>query len=166
MDIYQILKDLFALAKSLNNQEFIQKVIDVQQVALEQQQNISQQQATITRLQAEVAELEARLLEVGLVEVFHGLYWKQLQDGALDGPFSPTKWDLDRKLVRLPHTGSGDYGEGYVHKYYCSTESRAYDVPLSFYSEKRVKNANELPKGGSEEQLPESHRRSRTDRFR
>jgi hypothetical protein len=139
MSIYELAKDAWKLAQSSDNVELVQKILDVQQQALEQQ-------AEVMRLRAENATLRHQLEEVGLVEVAHGLYWKRLADGLMDGPFSQGRWDLERKLVRLTYTGTGTYDDVRGHRFFCDFNRRAYTVPLAFYERERIRNAGELPK--------------------
>ena len=84
-------------------------VLEIQGKLLEAHQLIAEVQDENRNLKDEIRELKARQSLEANVSFDHGAYWYKNQDGKVTGPYCPSCWDLERKLV-LPmvHDGSVD----------------------------------------------------------
>jgi len=138
MSMYLAFKDLVSLAQKSGNLDLLRHLLDVQSQALDQQDELYE-------LRQEVARLKQKLVEVGEVEVFHGVYWRRLSDDKLDGPYSPHCWDMDKVLVRMPYYGTDSYSRGVAHHFCCLKSKQSYYVPVEFYSNRKINNGDELP---------------------
>lgn len=159
MSLYLMFKDMVTLAQKAGNLDLVRHLLDVQAQALDQQEEVY-------RLRQEVEQLKKQLLEAGTVEFFHGLYWRRLSDGQLEGPFSQDRWDLERKLARVTYNETKlDEGVA-VHRFICHYAKLAYVIPLTFYQKERIKNADELPKEPPPPDPPRPTQRGFMDEYR
>jgi len=107
------------IAKNINSAELNQKVIDLQNSILELQQQLFEFQTQNLTLKAEKRELLETIEREHQLIFKHEVYWKKL-DESYDGPYCPTCWDADHKLIRLGSLGIVNLARlGLTHRYYC-----------------------------------------------
>lgn len=97
------IKTILDISKTLQDQKTISAinsaVADVQVKLINAQQQVLEIQEENRTLKQRLQESEtAKVLETQVA--FHdGAYWKKKEDGKEEGPFCPSCWDLNRKLV-------------------------------------------------------------------
>jgi len=152
-------KDMVKLAQKAGNADLVHRLLDVQAQALDQQEEVY-------RLRREIEQFKQQLAEAGAVEFYHGLYWRRLDDGQIEGPFSQDRWDVEHKLVRVTYNVTRLDDGVAVHRFICNYAKQAYVIPLAFYQKERIKNAEELPKEPPPPDPPRPRQRGFMDGYR
>jgi hypothetical protein len=97
------LNQLTTISKALSDQKVAaainSAVADIQSKLIQTQQQIMQVQADNEKLQQEIKAMKAQQELDGRVRFHDGAYWKKNDDATEDGPFCPSCWGLDKKLV-------------------------------------------------------------------
>lgn len=96
---------------------------------------------------AEISDLRGRLqdrqreaaIEASL-EFGEDLYWRRTADHGFDGPYCPTCWDDDRKLIHLKFVAEGSFPmrEGRRRRYDCVLHKTEYFVPVGIFGPPRT----------------------------
>jgi len=96
-------KTLLEITKTLQDQKVISAinsaVADIQVKLIEAQQQILSVQDENSRLRGELTLLRKQAELEETVSFHDGAYWKKVLGDKEEGPFCPSCWDLNRKLV-------------------------------------------------------------------
>ncbi len=65
----------------------------------------------------------------------HRAYWRQTPEGALDGPYAPSQWDIHQRLVRMARTGRDTWDDGEKIIFSDSNSKDSTNVPVAFLRE-------------------------------
>lgn len=97
MSLYEGIKDVASIVQKADNIELYQKVIDLQKEALELiEENML--------LKDRIRQFEdKRSIKTNLI-FKNNCYYLKMENDTLDGPFCPTCWDKDSKLIRMRNT--------------------------------------------------------------
>jgi len=138
-----LLKTASEALKAAGKPEAVGSLVELQ---LSMMDLLQKQQALIEEnreLRLKVALLEEELKTKGELEFHHNCFWRRVGEASLQGPFSPTSWELHRKLVRMRHYGRGVY-EGVEKVHFCEPNSKdsAY-VPSNFLKRNQVIGADQ-----------------------
>lgn len=89
MDIFQLFKDVYSCAKKLEQQELLEKLMELKEKCYE--------------LRDENCELKERLAKKESYNfVFeNNLYWNLKADGTREGPYCTSCWDNFGKAIRM-----------------------------------------------------------------
>lgn len=127
------IKTILDISKTLEDQKVVSAinsaVADVNVKLILTQQQIMQVQEENAHLKEEFRLLrDAKALEDSVV--FHdGAYWRKKGNGTEDGPFCPSCWGLDKKLVLPSINCWGEGGEGTSLVCFHHGAARYFDVP-------------------------------------
>jgi hypothetical protein len=141
--ILSLLKGAAESAKAHGKAEVINDLIEVQLAMMDL---LQKQQALIEENQSlrnKLNELQSALEDKSVLEVHHDSYWKRLDEKTLDGPFSMTLWDTNRKLVRMRYQSRGELDGIEKYGFYCPTSNEYSYVPTAFLRENNVKHVAE-----------------------
>ncbi|MGB3477593.1 MAG: hypothetical protein WBB67_00350 [bacterium] len=94
MGLFDDLKSIAEVLQEANKIEQYKQILDIQQQLLEMQKKMRAQVA-------EIEELQEKLKIKGDILFKNPAYWIKKKDGLWDGPFCPTCWDGEKKLIRL-----------------------------------------------------------------
>jgi hypothetical protein len=126
------IKTILDISKTLQDQKIVSAinsaVADVQVKLIEAQQQIMAVQDENRSLKETLAEVHDHKSLEALVSFHDAAYWKKREDGKEDGPYCPSCWDLNRKLV-VPAISDSN---GRVALLFCSHHSapRRFSVPV------------------------------------
>jgi uncharacterized protein YydD (DUF2326 family) len=105
-------KEVASVAKRVGNRELIEKVTDLQERILDIQTEMIDLTNENHNLKQRVSELEQVGELAGKLVYQESVYWLP-KEGGRDGPFCPSCWDADRKLIRLtPGATKGTFSCG------------------------------------------------------
>jgi hypothetical protein len=126
--------------KTIGKTEVLNQLLDLQMSMMDilqkQQELISENTSLNTRLR----EIESAIALQQRLEHHHDFYWIRAEDGALEGPYSPQTWDLDRKLLRMKSGKLGRFDErGDSLAFACEKTKERGLVPVKFLAENRVR---------------------------
>ncbi len=94
-------------------------------------------------LRDRLREAEEALEHKGALIHRHSAYWKQMEDGTLDGPFAASMWDRERRLVRMQrHNRITDHGIVAV-RFIEPTAKDSIWVPVPFMEAERCRVLND-----------------------
>jgi hypothetical protein len=125
------IKTILDLGKTLEDQKVVSAinsaVADVQVKLILAQQQIIEVLDENRRLKEQLAELQSARNLADAVSFHDGAYWRKREDSKEDGPFCPSCWELNSKLVQ-PEVSSSD---GRMVSLYCThhKETRYFTVP-------------------------------------
>lgn len=153
MGVLETIKDAVKLAQKLGNVEISQALIDAQQAALDL---MTENQ----KLRGELAQLREVLEKEHQLEFHHDTYWLRTAPQTLDGPFSATPWDNDKKLLRMSWTDRGTYNNVEMVRFYLRVNNDTVIVPVSFLRTNMVRALAE-----QEERQQEHDRKASFDGF-
>jgi hypothetical protein len=107
---------VLTIGKTITDQKVATEInsalVDITSKLIQAQQQTMEVQAENYKLIEEIKDLKAKEDFQSRVTLHDGAYWKRREDGTEEGPFCPSCWGLDKKLV-LPFWHQRD-GEGYV----------------------------------------------------
>jgi hypothetical protein len=142
--VLSLLKGVAEGVRASGKAEGVSQILDLQMALMDL---LQRHQALISDnelLRAQVRALEDKLKDQGALRVHHGAYWRQRDDGSLDGPFSQPEWDLNRRFVRLFYHGrTGSSPDRFIFRVEKGGSAFVY-VPEQFLKEHRVCDLAEL----------------------
>ena len=95
-------KKIIEIAEAIKNKELNAAVIQLQEVMMEFQSKSMEQKKEIERLEGEVKALKEQLRIKANLVYEGGAYWNKEESADGKGPFCPTCWTVDEKIVHLP----------------------------------------------------------------
>lgn len=127
------MKTIMDISKTLDDQKTISAinsaVAEVQIKLIQTQQQILEVQDENRALKEELSRLkEGKALEANVA--FHdGAYWNKREDGKEDGPFCPSCWGLEKKLV-LPSVSEVHNNMASLYCIHHGKDPRYFSVPV------------------------------------
>jgi hypothetical protein len=100
VSLYDAAKDALKVAQKADNIELIQRLLDVQQQALEMQDKQYESKKQIDLLRLEVESLTSQLEDKHALNYLFEAYWKIMGE-VRDGPFCPRCWDKNHDQIRM-----------------------------------------------------------------
>jgi len=135
--VVNLLKTAAEALKKSGKPEAVGSIVEIQVAMMDL---LQKQHALIDenrQFRERVRDLEDSLAIKDTLEYHHSAYWRSTAEG-LDGPFSPTQWELERRLVRMRRYGRQQYEDGEkLHFYEPNSKDSAY-VPMTYMQEKKA----------------------------
>jgi hypothetical protein len=108
--LYEMFKDVVTVAQKAGNIELMNKLMDVQMEMV----RLTEENRD---LRTHIRELEEQRTIEGQLTFRNNQCWRRQPNGAEEGPFCPTCWDVDKRLVHLAEGAT----RGNFYCMYCST---------------------------------------------
>ena len=122
----------------VNPAEVQARLLELQALMLEAQRALGDAEEENRSLKREVEQLKEQASAAASLEFAEAVYWRRDPQNRLDGPYCPTCWDDNRKLIRLKHL-DGRFGvNGDKRRYDCVLHTTMYLVPELIFGPTRL----------------------------
>ena len=141
-----LIKGAAKLAKESGRAEVVGDFIELQMLMMDLLSKYQEIWSSHDSLEAKVKELQGLLETKGKVEHHYNCCWIRKDDGFLDGPYSLSCWEHDRKLVAMRITEYGVINGNEKVGFHTPREKDSASVPAAFLKQHSVLAALETLK--------------------